>query len=122
MVTEHAERLDRPLALFFDNRGLAGSAFETAVERAASLLWSASRNGRTAHLYSWDAAFREDGPEALHGALTFLAEVAPQSPRAAPNHLRFHEWESEVRRLGGGFFITLGEAPSVPPDRLLRVA
>ena len=122
MVTEHAERLDRPLALFFDNRGLAGSAFESAVERAASLLWWASRTGRTAHLYSWDAAFRQEGPEALHRALTFLAEVAPLSPTVAPEGLRFREWQSEVARLGGGFFITLGEAPSVPPDSLLRVA
>jgi len=32
------------------------------------------------------------------------------------------EWRSEVERLGGGFFITLGEAPNVPPDRLSRVA
>jgi uncharacterized protein (DUF58 family) len=122
MVTEHAERLDRPLALFFDNRGLGGSAFERAVERAASLLWSASRAGRTAHLYSWDTAFREDGPEALHGALTFLAEVAPLPPKAAPDDSHFREWQNEVQHLGGGFFITLGEAPSVPPDRLLRVA
>jgi uncharacterized protein (DUF58 family) len=122
MVTEHAERLDRPLALFFDNRGVAGNAFEIAVERAATLLWSAARTGRTAHLYSWDAAFRQDGPETLYSALAFLAEVAPLPPTVAPESTRLREWQSEVERLGGGFFITLGEAPSVPPERLLRVA
>jgi len=122
MVTEHAERLDRPLALFFDDRGSAGSAFESAVERAASLLWSASRTGRTVHLYSWDAVFRKDGPEALLGALGFLAEVAPRPFASAPDATHLREWRSEAQRLGGGFFITLGEAPGVPPDTLLRVA
>jgi uncharacterized protein (DUF58 family) len=122
MVTEHAERLDRPLVLFFDNRGLGGGTFETAVERAASLVWAASRSGRTAHLYSWNAAFPQDGPQALRAALAFLAEVAPLPPGVEPDDDCFRAWQREVERLGAGFFVTLGEAAGIPPGMLLRVA
>ncbi len=122
MVTEYAERLDRPLALFFDNRGAAGMAFETAVERTASMVWSANRAGRIAHLYSWQAAFHEGGPQSLHAALTFLAEVQPLPAGAEPPQERLRDWQREVERLGAGFFVTTREEASVPAGTLLRVA
>jgi uncharacterized protein (DUF58 family) len=122
MVTEHAERIDRPLALFFDNRGPAGDAFEAAVERTASMVWSASRAGRTAHLYSWQAAFRESGSQQLHAALTFLAEVQPLPAGTEPEDASFRDWQREVERLGTGLFVTTRETQSLPPGTLLRVA
>lgn len=122
MVTEYAERLDRPLALFFDNRGPAGAAFEAAVERTASMIWSASRTGRTAHLYSWHAAFHESGSQQLHAALTFLAEVQPLPAGSEPQDARLRDWQHEVERLGAGFFVTTREEASLPPGTLLRVA
>jgi uncharacterized protein (DUF58 family) len=125
MVTEHAETLERPLAVFFDSRGPAGDAFESSVERAASLVWSANRRGGSARLFSWDAAFREEGPPALRAALAFLAEVNPEARDASAGRATLQEWRREVERCGGGVFVTARdglEAPEVPPGTLLRVA
>lgn len=122
MVTEHAEALDRPLILFFDSRGPAGDAFETAIERAASLLWHASRAGLTARLFTWTTAFPEDDGRRLRAALTFLAEVEPSDATEAPGESVFHAWRREVERFGGGLFITAGKPPELPPGTLLRVA
>jgi len=122
MVTEHAETLDRPLAVFFDSRGSAGAAFETAVERAASLLWRTSRHGRSARLFSWGAAFPEDGALVLRSALGFLAEVAPLDGASVPSEREFRDWRREVERAGGGVFVTAAEPPDLPPGTVLRVA
>jgi uncharacterized protein (DUF58 family) len=122
MVTEYAERLDRPVALFFDDRGPAGAGFEAAVERTASIIWSASRTGRTAHLYSWYAAFLDSGQQQLHAALAFLAEIRPLPAGAEPEDARLVDWQREVERLGAGFFVTTREEESLPPGTLLRVA
>jgi uncharacterized protein (DUF58 family) len=121
MVTERAQALDRPVAVFFDNRGPAGERFEAAVERAASLVWTANRAGRAVRLFSWGRSFREDGPVALRAALTFLAEVEPASSDRSPGDRELREWRQEVERNGGGVFVTAGEPPDVPPGTVLRV-
>jgi uncharacterized protein (DUF58 family) len=123
MVTEHAQTLDRPVAVFFDSRGPAGEGFEAAVERAASLVWGTSRDGRGVRLFSWGRSFREEGPVAVRAALTFLAEVQPTSGERLPAGDReFREWRREVERYGGGVFVTAGEPPDLPPGTILRVA
>jgi hypothetical protein len=86
------------------------------------MIWSATRSGRTAHLYSWHAAFHESGPQQLHAALTFLAEVQPLLAGTEPQDGRLRDWRQEVERLGSGFFVTTREEPSLPPGTLLRVA
>ena len=122
MVTEHAQTLDRPVAVFFDSRGPAGERFEAAVERAASLVWATSRSGRAVRLFSWGRSFREDGPVALRAALAFLAEVQPISSERLPGDRELREWRREVERHGGGVFVTVGEPPDLPPGAILRVA
>lgn len=122
MVTEHAETLDRPLSVFFDSRGPADAAFEAALEHAASLLWSTSRSGRSARLFSWNASFAEDGPNAVRSALTFLAEVEPLAGDGGRDDSRLMEWRRHVERFGGGVFVTAGEPPDLPPGTLLRAA
>ena len=122
MVTEHAETLDRPLILFFDSRGPAGDAFETAVERAASLLWQANRAGVAARLFTWGTSFAEEGSRGLRAALAFLAEVEPLAGGEAPDGGMLHAWRREVERFGGGLFITAGDPPELPRGTLLRVA
>ena len=125
MVTEHAETVERPLAVFFDSRGPAGEAFEAAVEQAASLLWYANRRGGSAHLFSWDAVFRDDGLQCLRAALVFLAEVKPQARGHTGERRALDEWRREVGRCGGGVFVTAHdtlEAPELPPGTVLRVA
>jgi uncharacterized protein (DUF58 family) len=122
MVAEHAETLDRPLAVFFDNRGVAGGAFEVAVERAASLLWENEQRGRAAHLYTWSASFRGSGRQSLRAALGFLAEVAPVSARPAGPSVEFDRWRNEGSTGGGRVFVTASDPPELPPGTLLRVA
>lgn len=123
MVTEHAQTLDRPVAVFFDSRGPAGEGFEAAVERAASLVWGASRDGRGVRLFSWGRSFRDEGLVAVRAALTFLAEVQPTSGERQPAGDReFREWRREVERYGGGVFVTAGKPPDLPPGTILRVA
>ena len=128
MVTEHAESLERPLALFFDSRGPAGDAFEAAVERCASLLWYVNRNGGSAKLFSWEACFREDGPQSLRAALGFLAEVEPRAADGTTTSRALDEWRREAERCGGGLFITARDAADglagseVPAAMVVRVA
>jgi uncharacterized protein (DUF58 family) len=123
MVTEHAQALDCPIAVFFDSRGPAGDRFEAAVERVAALVWAVGRDGRAVRLFSWGQSFREGGPSALRAALAFLAEVQPiSSDRAAPGDRELREWRQEVERYGGGVFVTAGEPPELPPGTILRVA
>lgn len=123
VVTEHAEPLDRPIVVFFDDRGSPGERFERAVERAASLVWQARRAGRRALLHSWDRTFRDEGPESLRAMLVFLAEVEPRQAPVDPQNLR--DWRRDVDRLGGGVFVTASDAPAVidvPSSSVLRVA
>jgi uncharacterized protein (DUF58 family) len=122
MVTEHAQALDRPVAVFFDSRAPAGEKFEAAVERAASLLWATSRDGHAVRLFSWGRSFRESGPSALRAALTFLAEVQPIASEPTPGDRELREWRQEVERHGGGVFVTAGEPPDLPPRTIVCVA
>lgn len=122
MVTEQAEGLDRPLAVFFDSRGTAGEAFEAAVRRAARLVWGAAQGGRPILLYSWGACFRGDGPRAWRAALGYLAEVAPIGAEIATGEAELREWRSAAERQGGGLFVTTNETSGLPPGTLLRVA
>jgi len=120
VVTEHAQPLDRPVAIFFDSRGIASEAFERAVERTATLLWQSSREGQRARLHSWDRKFGDEGPEALRASLAFLAEVEPRGSTVDAAVLR--DWRRDVERLGGGVFVTATDPPELPPGTLLRVA
>jgi uncharacterized protein (DUF58 family) len=125
MVTEHAENVEQPLAVFFDSRGPAGEAFERAVERCASLVWYANRRGVTVRLFSWDACFREEGPHGLRATLTFLAEVAPRAGAEAAPSSTLDEWRREAERYGGGVFVTARDSREVPElasSAVLRVA
>jgi uncharacterized protein (DUF58 family) len=123
MVIEHAQTLDRPVSIFFDNRGPAGERFEAAVEWAACLAWAAGRGGRAAvSLFSWGRSFREDGPTGLRAALAFLAEVQPISGERPPGDRELREWRQDVERHGGGVFVTAGEPPDLPAGTVLRVA
>jgi uncharacterized protein (DUF58 family) len=122
MVTEHAQTLERPVAVFFDSRGPTGERFEAAVERAASLVWATSRNGRAVHFFSWGRSFREEGPSSLRAALTFLAEVQPISSERVPGDRELREWRQEVERDGGGVFVTAGEPPDLARGTIVRVA
>ena len=123
VVIEHAQPLDRPVVVFFDDRVSPGERFERAVERAASLVWQARRAGRRVYLHSWDRTIRDEGPEALRTMLAFLAEVEPRQAPVVPQQLR--DWRRDVDRLGGGVFVTAADAPTVvdvPPSTVLRVA
>jgi uncharacterized protein (DUF58 family) len=123
VVTEHAQPLDRPIVVFFDDRGPGGERFERAVERVASLLWQARRAGRRAYLHCWNRTIRDEGPGALRAMLGFLAEVEPRQGEVDPASLR--DWRRDVERLGGGVFVTASDAPAtvdVPPSTVLRVA
>jgi uncharacterized protein (DUF58 family) len=123
VVTEHAQPLDRPIVVFFDDRVSRGDRFERAVERTASLVWQASRAGRRVYLHSWDRTIRDDGPEALRTMLAFLAEVEPGEAPGDTRKLR--DWRRDVDRLGGGVFVTASDAfalTDVPPSTVLSVA
>jgi len=120
VVTEHAEPLDRPVVLFFDSRGVASEAFERAVERAATLLWQSSREGRRAELHTWGRRFGGDGAESLRAALAFLAEVEARTADVDLAALR--DWRRAVEQSGGGVFVTATEPPELPSGTLLRVA
>lgn len=119
VVKEHGEARDRPVAVFFDDRGPAGPAFEAAVERAAALLWQIQREGRPASLYGHGVSFRAVMGESLRQALRFLAEV---EPAAAAAGLGFLEWRAEVMQSGGGVYVTAGDPPELPPGAIVRVA
>jgi uncharacterized protein (DUF58 family) len=122
MVTERADASSPSLSVFFDDRGEPGAAFESAVEHAATLLWQASRAGRSVRLYSWAASFTGEGRATLRSALGFLAEVEPASAAPVGGEDRFLEWRSEVEHSGGGVFVTAGAPPALPSGTLLRVA
>lgn len=119
MVKEAGEAPDRAVAVFFDNRGPAGPAFETAIERAASLVWQIGREGRRVSFYSYGVALRGLGRDALRLAFTYLAEVEPAAATTVEN---FEHWRFDIARGGGGVYVTAGQPPALPPGTLLRVA
>jgi uncharacterized protein (DUF58 family) len=118
MVKEPGEAPDRPVAIFLDDRGPAGPAFEAAVERAAALLWNAEREDRRVSLTTFTVRLACASRESFRRALAMLAEVQPASAPAS-DHL--DRWRTETMR-GGGVFVTAGDAPALPAGTLVRVA
>ncbi|MGH7823080.1 MAG: DUF58 domain-containing protein, partial [Candidatus Binatia bacterium] len=102
IVREPGDALDRPLSIFFDSRGPAGAAFETAVEHAATVLWQICREAQRVNFYSFDFDSPGITAESWHSALGYLAEVEPAPPIGGRN---FDRWTVEVARGGGGVFI-----------------
>jgi uncharacterized protein (DUF58 family) len=119
MVIESGEASSAPLAIFFDDRGPAGPAFERAVERAASLVWEAGRAGRRVDFDSFQASFRGLTGGGVREALAYLAEVEPFASEPCASVLE--RWRSRVEDGAGGLFVTAGEPPALSPGTVLRV-
>jgi uncharacterized protein (DUF58 family) len=120
MVKEQGRALDRPVAVFFDDRGPAGPTFERAIERATALVWQASRDGKRVDLYTFTASFRALGRDSLRRAFAFLAEVEPARTEAGEQQLV--RWRAEIARGAAGVFVTAGDPPAIPPGTCVRVA
>src|SRR6185503_8456754 len=71
LVRDPGQSVDRPVAIFFDDRVAPGDRFERALERAAALLWRGVEDGRVVHLFTHDAAFPALGRASLRVALGF---------------------------------------------------
>lgn len=119
VVKDPGETLEQPVSIFFDYRGVPGPAFESAVERMASLLWFVCTPGRRVNVYSWDFASPATGRDSWHAVLAYLAEVQPVEAASGDG---FDRWATEVARTGGGVFVTSTEPPPLPPATVLRVA
>ena len=77
MVREPGEVPHRPLAIFFDGQGTEGTAFEAAVERAATILWEGCREARRIDFYAEGCVALAVGRESWDLPLGFLATVEP---------------------------------------------
>jgi uncharacterized protein (DUF58 family) len=119
-VREPGQSEERPVAVFVDDGVAPGDAFERALERAATLVWSGVRSSRRIDLYTRDAAFPGLTRDSLRVAFAFLAEITASPGRASGAGLG--RFRAEIARGIGGIVVTSGEPPVAGEASVLRVA
>ncbi|MFQ5903305.1 MAG: DUF58 domain-containing protein [Candidatus Binatia bacterium] len=121
MVKEFVEKIERPRAIFLDNRGEEGEKFEQAVEVAASLLRLLVNNGVAVTFATWNEHFQPmASAEEMKAALHHLALISPSRRMVGDGFVR---WRAQAIRERGGIFLQGEASPpsSLPPCEVVRV-
>jgi uncharacterized protein (DUF58 family) len=118
-VKEFDRKRARPRAVFFDDRGVEGEAFESRVEHAAALVRLFARENLPLSFSTWHAHFAVAGSR--QGARAALRHLALVSPTAAAAGRGFALWREAALRQKGALYLR-GEVPPppLPPCEVIR--
>lgn len=119
-VKEFDQRKARPRAIFFDNRGSEGEAFEARVEHAAGLIRLFSRENVPLSFATWQAHFAVAGSR--QGARAALHHLALLSPAPAASGRGFLLWREAALNHKGALYLR-GELPppALPPCEVIQL-